>query len=277
MTPVPAGQTRVGSGGRDSSPMFVSFPGALGVRGALAVTAFPTAGLAGTIACRYLVQALEMKPLGFLDDVDMEPAVCVEAGRGYPCLRVFAAHAACGVDGRCDQLVVMYSDLSPPTERLRPLARALLHWASSRKVHSLIALEGYPSPRDGGAVGEISAPPKVVSLANSEGDSLLNGLKADRMEGLATGFTAALLLESLRSPFPLAGLVVESHKDHPDAHAAAALVDSLSRLLPRLNLDPKPLRAEADRLEEAVRRTRVSAVRYRSAVSPTESELGMYR
>jgi len=265
-----------GGPGRPSPVTFVTFPKAPRVHGALAVVAFPTAGLSGTIACRYLVQTLEMEPLGYLDGKDFEPAVCIEHGRASPCLRAFAAPASCGPGGRCNQLVVIYTDLSPPVGDLRRLASAVLRWAAGSQIDSIVVLEGYPSSREDADTDSTVTPPRVWSMANARGEALLQHLKAEPMEGMATGFAAALLVESFPKGFPLATLVVESQRDHPDARAAAVMVDSLSLLLPQLNLDPRPLLSEAEKLEGAVRRSRSTVTRARIASRPEEPSPGMY-
>ena len=259
--------------GQGSGVEVVEYPEAMSVRGALLVTAFPTAGLAGTIACRYLVQTLAMEPTGYLQIAEMDPVVYVESGVSRPCLSLYATRAACGVDGKCDQLAIMYSDLTPPANGLRPLARALLDWSLQHKVDSLVTLEGYSLTHEPEPGTDGTAHPKVMGISNGPGEKLLNALPVGRMTGLVTGFSAALLMETHRTPFPVAGLVVESHKDQPDARAAAALVEDLAHLLPLLKIDPGPLRTEADLLERAVRSNRASSERGRE-YSPVP---GMYR
>jgi predicted ATP-grasp superfamily ATP-dependent carboligase len=275
-TPRPRTLPARGQDGRPFPVTFVTFPKAPRVRGALAVVAFPTAGLSGTIACRYLVQTLDMKPLGYLDGRDFEPAVCVEHGRAFACLRAFAAPASCGPGGRCNQLVVIYTDLSPPVGDLRRLADAVLRWAMNSQIDSIVVLEGYPSTRETPDTESAIAPPRVWSMANARGEALLQHLKAEPMDGVATGFAAALLVESFPKEFPLATLVVESQKEHPDARAAAVMVESLSQLLPQLNLDPRPLLIEAEKLEGVVRRSRSTVTRARFASRPEEPSPGMY-
>ena len=264
--------------GQGSGVEVVEYPEAMSVRGALLVTAFPTAGLAGTIACRYLVQTLAMEPIGYLEVAEMDPVVYVESGVSRPCLSLYATHAACGVDGKCDQLVIMYSDLTPAANWLRPLARALLDWSVRHKVDSLVTLEGYSSAQEPGPGANSTAHPKVMGITNGPGEKVLNALRVDRMTGLVTGFSAALLMETQKDPFPVAGLVVESHKDQPDARAASALVEDLAHLLPLLKIDPEPLRAEADLLEKAVRTNRASSERGREYSPPLGPPApGMYR
>jgi predicted ATP-grasp superfamily ATP-dependent carboligase len=274
--PLPRPLSARGGLGRPSHVAFVTLPKAPRVRGALAVVAFPTAGLSGTIAARYLVQTLRMEPLGYLDGEDFEPAVCIEHGRASPCLRAFAAPASCGPEGRCNQLVVIYTDLSPPLGDLRPLASAVLRWAESSQIDSIVVLEGTPSLLNAADTDNTVDPPRAWSMANVRGEALLPHLKAEPMDGMVTGFAAALLVESLPEGFPLATLIVESQKDRPDARAAAVMVESLSLLLPQLNLDPRPLLNEAEKLEGAVRRSRSTVAQSRTASRPEAPSPGMY-
>lgn len=247
------------------------------VEGALVPIAFPTTGLAGNIACRYLIQTLGARPFGFWDDAEAAPVVCAEGGRGWPCLRLFAVPTPCGLGGRCDRLVIACSDLSPPATRLRALARAFLEWSVASRAEALIVLEGYASSREGAVPDDAPSPSRVAGLANRDGEAMLAGLRLDRMEGLATGFMAAMMLESFSTGLPLAGPVVESHREFPDARAAALIVERLGPVLPGLRLDPEPLRAEAARWEEEVRRSRASALHRLHPPAAAGPGAGMYQ
>lgn len=259
---------------------FVRQQGGSTVKGAMAVVGFPTAGLAGSIACRYLVETLHMDVLGYFDAPDFDPSVCVEGGRVSPCLRAFCTAASCGPDGRCEQLVVILTDVTPQGQDLRRIARGILHWAVGRKLDSLIAIEGYPKSltKDGTETPDINTGrnPRTFSMANRDGQALLRHRKAEPMDGLATGFSAALLLEGSTIRFPTATLVVETQVDGPDARAAAVVVESLSGLVPQLNLDPVPLRIRAELLEATVRRSRSELARAK-ALMAVPSDASMYR
>jgi predicted ATP-grasp superfamily ATP-dependent carboligase len=54
---------------------------------------------------------------------------------------------------------------------------------------------------------------------------------------------------------PVLCLVAQAHKDHPDARAAAKVIETIKPLVPLLVLDTKPLREKAREIEGEVRRT----------------------
>jgi uncharacterized protein len=225
-----------------------SEPGAVS-QGALLLVGFPTFGLVGSIVAGYLVTALGMRQVGSVDVSAFAPSVIVEDGRARAPVRLFAGPVVCGPAGRCDQLVVIDADLQPPPFLLVPMADAILAWAHEREIALAIAVEGFPV--DTASHDE----PKVLGMATETALDTLKFLKVPRVTGVSTGFAAALLLAGMGagSRVPVMCAVTEAHPDHPDAIAAAKVIEILHPLFPSLDIDTAPLRATAESLEQRMR------------------------
>ena len=73
--------------------------------------------------------------------------------------------------------------------------------------------------------------------------------------GMITGVSGALLSEGERTGKDVICLLVDANAMYPDARGAAKLVESLTKLLPNLELDLKVLYQEAEKIEENVHAT----------------------
>ncbi len=218
-------------------------------KGALLLMGFPTYGLVGSIVAGYLVTALQMRQIGILHCATAVPSVIVEEGRARAPVRIFSSPAVCGPAGKCDQLVVIEADLQPPAFLLLPMAEAILSWAQRREIALAVAVEGFPVDT------ESRAEPHIAGMANDRGFDTLRFLQVARVTGVSTGFAAALLLAGM-SPsvkVPVISVTSQAHPDHPDAIAAAKVIEILHPLFPSLDVDTAPLRATAEELEKSVR------------------------
>ena len=219
------------------------------IRGAMMVIGFPTHGLVGSVAASYLVRALDMHPVAYLASEDLPPTVVMEGGLVTAPVRFYASKVVCGVDQRCDQLVVALSDSQPPVPLLNALGRTVLDWADARGVQLVVAVEGQPID------GEIRGDARVVAMANRAAAPLLEKYRFEPANGVVTGFAGGLMLSAIDRPIPTLCLVAQAHKDYPDARAAAKVIETVNPLVPMLELDTKPLRERARQIEEEVRRT----------------------
>jgi uncharacterized protein len=209
---------------------------------ALVVLGTPTMGLVGAIVAQHLVRALGMRAVGRIESPDFPTVVLVKDGRTRPLVQLFAAPAKCrGLS--CARLVVIASELTPEDERAREFARAVLEWARGLSAPMVMVPDGIGHDKD----PELA----VIGVASTPiARGFLDTIKVDAMkDGALGGLTAAMLEEAERLGVPLVAVLGETHPEHPDARAAAAIVGILARVLPGLPLDPTPLLAEAEEIE----------------------------
>jgi len=218
------------------------------VKDSMVVVGFPTFGLVGSVAASYLVHSMDMKLIGHMLSEDFPPVVVMENGVVEMPVRIYATQVVCGIDGKCNQLVVVLSDIQPPVEMLNTMADVILNWAEEREVSLVIALEGHPFREDNLSEAQL------VAMANRSATPIFDHFGFAKASGMVTGFTGALLLSSVERKLPVLSLVTQAHKDYPDANAAAMLLEALNPLVPLLLIDTKPLREKAVQIEREMRK-----------------------
>ncbi len=219
------------------------------LKGSMMVVGFPTHGLVGSVAASYLVHALDMTPVAYMESEEFPPTVIMEEGVVSAPVRFYASKLVCGVDGSCDQLVVVLSDIQPPVQMLHRLGRVLLDWAETKGVQFVVAVEGQPIDN------EVQGDARVVAMANRAAAPLLEKYEFQAANGVVTGLAGGLLLGAIQRVTPVLCLVAQAHKDYPDARAAAKVIETINPLVPLLVLDTKPLREKAREIESEVRAT----------------------
>jgi uncharacterized protein len=218
------------------------------LKGSMLVVGFPTHGLVGSVAVSYLRHSLDMKQVGFMVSEEFPPTVVMEGGVVSPPVRIYASRTVCGVNRKSNQLVAVLSDVQPSANLLNPIGRSLLDFAEHKQIDLVVALEGQP-------VEETDADNvRVVAMANGAAAPLLDTYSFERADGLVTGFAGALLLASVDRSIPVLCLVSQAHRGHPDARAAARILEVINPMVPMLVFDTQPLRRKAQEIELELRR-----------------------
>ncbi len=222
--------------------------------GAILLSCFPGAGLAATVAGHYVVQSLHLPRIGTLTSPDLPPVAVIQGGSVQPPIRAYGGA----------ELAVVLTEFPPPIGLIPELARALLATAAKLQVRMIVGLEGVmPHPLADGDDddAEESAEPaeeNVWYAGSGGGESLPPEYKAAGVRSLAdgviTGVSGSLLIESLGGPIPVATLLVSARDaGYPDHRAAAKMIEVLDQALPHLKIDTRPLRTQAELIERAVR------------------------
>ena len=96
-------------------------------------------------------------------------------------------------------------------------------------------------------------------------------------EGVITGIAGVLINEGRRRGFDVLTFLAEAQADYPDARAAAKVIETINRILLHSPLDPVPLYAEAERIEQQllqIQRRAAERARPEAAAAPSQP---MYR
>ena len=134
------------------------------------------------------------------------------------------------------------------------VADGLLTWARQGGAHLVLSLEGVIR-----AVGD-DTPDVFAASAQADVLEELKKTATPAMErALIGGVTAHIVLAGPARGVRTGALLVEASRDHPDGRAAAALIESLARVMPEVPIDPKPLLKEALELEAQIKQTQQSA------------------
>jgi uncharacterized protein len=215
------------------------------------IIAYPTVGLVSLIAGRFVIDALNLEEIGFIESSYNMPATVIHKGIPMPPVRIYAGKKKCGPNGTCSQLVVILSEFMPTWELMVPIAESILQWARQNKCKYIVTLEGT------NAVGEkASSNPKVFGLGSTLAmRELLKKYKIDESEeGLIPGVTGVLLYKGVQLKLDVLCLLSEVHVSYPDSRGAGRMLEKLNLFLPEIKIDPEPLNKEAETIEHMIQK-----------------------
>ncbi len=229
--------------------------------GSVVVTAFPSAGLATTVAAHWAIRALKLPRIGRFESPDPSPIAIVQGGEVNPMVRAY---------GRPD-LALVLSEFPPTPSQATSLARTILDAAESHHARMIVGLEGVvqnPEADDEGEGSGTGTPAETkdaeieeqVWVAFSRREPALvktfDAAQARSLEdGVIGGVSGGLLVQGIARKIPVAVLLVSARVAGglPDHRAGAALIETLDRLLPEVQIDTEPLRSQAQQIEKALR------------------------
>jgi len=263
---------------REEAPASKSFG-----EGSVLVSAFPSAGLATTVAGHYMIRALNLPRVGRFESPEIAPIAVVQAGEVHPTIRVY---------GRPD-LGLVLSEFPPSPSQANAIARTILDAAERHHARMIVGFEGVvPHPpgeeeseEEESAVAEEQSPEQVWVAFSHKDSGITKTFEptAARLleDGVIGGVSGALLVQGMGRPIPVVVLLVSSRvaEGLPDHRAGAALIETLDRLLPEVKIDTGPLRAQAEQIEKALRAVMKShqpAPPPPAEGPPTEPTPGMY-
>lgn len=209
------------------------------------IVGLPDAGLVGAISSSFLVRALELEEVAFLDSPGLPPIVVFHNSEPTAPVRIHAK----------DSTAVLLSEIAIPPGLFRYIAERIIELASEIKATRLIMLGGIPVPNRMNI-----EKPKVYGSGSLDSDREYlreNGIELFK-EGFVAGVYASILKESIKRKFPAIILLAESYLNYPDPGAAASAVETLGRLL-GFKIDVEPLLKQEEevrlRLRELMKRT----------------------
>lgn len=240
------------------------------------LSSFPSAGLATTVAGHYMIRSLKLPRVGRFDSPELAPIAVVQGGEVHPTIRVY---------GR-SKLGLVLSEFPPTPRQANAIARTILDGAERRKARLLVCLEGVvPHPageEEEEAVAETDVAEQVwVAFSRREPSVVDQFTKTSARpleEGVVGGVSGALLVQGIGRSVPVAVLLVSARAAEglPDNRAGAALIETLDRLLPELEIDTGPLRKQAAEIEKMLRAAMKSHPNAPPAEEPASPTTGMY-
>ncbi len=219
--------------------------------GGVVIEGFPSVGLVTTIAATYLISNLKLDQIAAVDSAFFPPVSMIYAGKPKFPGRIYAS--------KDHKIAVFLSEFTPQPYLDRFIARAILGWTRQKKCSLVISPCGVPLLQErelGGSekllvhgVGSTEAARQRIS------DAGIHVLEF----GVIPGISGALLNEGKWENIDIVALLVEAYHSIPDAKAAAAIVEAIDSLLPRVRLDVSPLYREAEEIESRLRTLREQA------------------
>lgn len=212
--------------------------------GGALITAFPSVGMVGTIAGNYVADSLKMEKIAYVLSDEIPPAALVQEGiPSYP-LRILGYK----------RVSIMTSEFQIPLALSNQLARTMMDWGAANGYDLIVGMEGLMTNQE---QSEPNKAPRVFGVGSTARTRELlerSGIEQFKM-GMITGVSGALLSEGERSGRDIICLLVEANAMYPDARGAAKLVESVTKVLPSLQVDIQELNKEADIIEENVKET----------------------
>lgn len=212
------------------------------------VIGFPTIGLVGTIASRFVVDSLKLKlSAAFISDY-FPPISVISNQEPYPMVRAYAGEKKCGPDGECEQLIVILSELPINQLALRSLGQTIIEWCKKKKCKNIVCIEGFN-------IGETQNKIPLIGVGSiQKSRKLLKKYNVEVMqEGMVSGLSGILLYEGKKQNFDVACLLAGTHADYPDAKAAARVLEIVNKMLPEIDIDPEPLYKQAEEIEKQIK------------------------
>ena len=215
---------------------------------AFLITGFPTVGLVGTIASRFVINSLKLRPMAaFLSDY-FPPVTVIVDSTPLPPVRLYGGDKKCGPNGECNQLLVMLSEFVPPFATIRPLVNKTIEWCRKRGCKTVVCIEGFN-------LGEKVEDVPLIGVASTEkARKMLEKYDIEIMrEGMVSGLSGVLLYEGRRHNMDVSCILAGTHADYPDAKAAARVLEVVNNMLPDIDIDPEPLYREAEEIEKQIK------------------------
>jgi uncharacterized protein len=215
------------------------------LRGGTIVEGFPTVGLVSTIACSYMISALDLDQICALESEEFPPVSMIYATKPKFPARIYAREDI--------KLAVFITEFPLPANLHRPIARSILSWAAEQGCERVISLEGLPAENI--EESEAEKPPVWGVGSNDEARAELEQCGIDQIEiAMISGVSGVLLNEGRWRGIRVQSLLAEARPELPDAHAAAELVRAADEIIQEIEIDLEPLFEQAREIEESYKK-----------------------
>jgi uncharacterized protein len=181
------------------------------------VLGLPDTGLVGIIAAGQMIESLKLTEIGYVDSDRFQPIVVLHNGKVKNPFRIYQG----------DGMLVIISELPTPPGLVTEMAKTIVEWSKSKSAKLIVALGGIPIPNR----TSIESPEVfAVKVGDKVGDTVEKAGIKPLEEGILVGPYAAVLWQCRKQNFPIVSLLAQSFSEYPDPGAAAAVLESFSKL-----------------------------------------------
>ncbi|HXW67697.1 MAG TPA: PAC2 family protein, partial [Thermoplasmata archaeon] len=225
----------------------------------------------------------QMDQIGIVESPSFPTVSLVRNGDPQHPVRVYAGRPPADRAGRgADKIVAFVSEFHPAPTVIHPLATAIIDWVQEQRCSLLVSPEGLvveATPHTGRGHSPRLNEVKVYGVASTRKarELYIEPNMIPFAEGVITGIAGVLLNEGRRRGFDVLTFLAEAQSDYPDARAAAKVIETINRILLRTPLDPVPLYAEAERIEQQLRSIQKHAADRGRTDAPVQASQPMYR
>jgi len=211
------------------------------MRGGIVIDGFPSSSLVTSLVASYLVAHLKMDQVAFLESAHFPPVAFVYGGKPRYPARVYVEEEL--------KLATFLSEFNLPLWLSRAAANMIIEWSLRNGCDMIVSTLSVPKESGEAKIYGIGSTAKAREMLSNAGIEQL-------AIGVVPGVPGVLLCEGRWNNFDVVVLLAEVTEDTPLFAAAAMLLETLTKLVPRIKIDLEPLYREAKVMQDRLRSLR---------------------
>ena len=211
----------------------------INLEGGYLIDGFPSMGFSSVIATESMIYTSEFKLAGIIDSDIFPPISLIKDGKpNYP-VRIFVN----------DELKVaaFLSHLALEESLHRIVAKNMLTWAKNKKISLIISSISIKSTGKNEEIIAIGSTENATKKLRDAGMKILEF-------GTIPGIPGMLLNEGSLNQQDVIVILFHSEGNGPDFRSSAKLCKAISQLIPGASCDITSLQAEAEKIEQAIKK-----------------------
>lgn len=201
------------------------------------IAGFSGFGLAGLTAVDYLVDHLDLEPIGHISAGSLPAITPFEDGAPRHHTRIFSREDL--------DVTVLVNELFIPLWGTDPFAEAIIEWTDHNGIDEVTVLSGVPIPHGPEDHQVFHIATEAYRTQHLAAQEEIPPMKS----GFLDGVNARLIARGMESGPSTGVCVTPVHPQVPDADAANRLVDAVERIY-ELGVDSAPLEAFASEIHQ---------------------------
>ncbi len=236
------------------------------LRDPIAIVGLPSIGLVGSITSSFLARELKLGIAAGLTYPDIQQYAILQDGEAYPPVRFYAGpmpkarrkKKAAVEDAPAEEepkpkkrvkardIIVVTSEVAAKPEFVYSFTNDIIDIVTSMGARQIIIADGIPNTDPASMLMGAYSTENAKNLLEENGIPLMK-------DGIVRGFSGVALYKGKVDGIDLVCLISPASPQLPDPRAAAALLEPLSKLIPKLDVDPAPLYKEAEEIDGRIR------------------------
>jgi uncharacterized protein len=214
--------------------------GSMDLDNPVALIGFPSAGLVSSIISNFYVAQLSMPVIASMSGPNMPPYCFIVGNQAYPPVRFYGRKGK-GKNSR--DVIICLSEYAPKPEEAYELAREIITFLRRMGVVDVICFEGVP---------KFSGEEFMMVCGSGPGCApMMKKSKLPVMDtGMIRGLTGILMYEGEPAGMNVISVLCPANQSVPDPGSAVGFIEPISKMVPGLKVDPKPLLEEADLIKK---------------------------
>ena len=211
----------------------------INLEGGYLIDGFPSMGFSSVIATESMIYTSDFKLAGIIDSDIFPPISLIKDGKPNDPVRIFVN----------DELKVaaFLSHLALEGSLHRIVAKNMLTWAKNKKISLIISSISIKSTDKNEEIMAIGSTENATKKLRDAGMKILEF-------GTIPGIPGMLLNEGSLNQQDVIVILFHSEGNGPDFRSSAKLCKSISQLIPGASCDITSLQAEAEKIEQTIKK-----------------------